>query len=333
MNMLYWREPLWLIMALYPLCLWLWGHRRQRRVWLACADAVLWPWLRVSQNASGISWARGLADFAWVCLCVALAGPRLPLDMPQHARPPAGALVAVLDLSRSMDVRDENGNRRDAVVRALRRWNQGSGTPSLAIVVFAGRAHLFFPAVTDPAVREHFLSQLPALPLPTLGNDVGGALAMAQTVLEGIQGDKTLALFSDGDWGGSALERALPLAAKLAGQGIDFKVFGVGGDSPSAVPDGNTGWLKEDGRPVVSRREKNALQQLAVSGGGEYYPLTTENIQQSLWRAMPHRITRQHRDAVLWRELYPWFLVPGLLSLAFFLLRVSFRLPAREIKA
>jgi Ca-activated chloride channel homolog len=328
MTVPYWREPLWLLAAVYPLLLWAWGRWRRQAVRRGYADPGLWPWVQTAEPpARDRGLARPLLALAWLLLTIAAAGPRLPLDLSETARPPAGALLVVLDLSRSMEVRDlggaSGGSRRAAALRLVDDWNREPDRPPLGLILFAGRAHLLFPPSPDPGAVAHVLDQLPGIVLPTLGNDLAGALTLAGQVIDGIDGPRAIALLSDGDLDGPARERAEAAAAGLRrAQDLDLRVIGVGGTTATAVPDPGKGWLTLEGRPVVSRLESKWLGRLAEAGGGDYRPLSTDGRINlgDLWSRPAPRIAAADRDQVLWRELYSWALVPGALLLGLALL-------------
>jgi len=321
MNDLYWREPLWLVAALYPLALWAWARWRQRRVRSGYADARLWPWVRVSgvTRPAGPLLERGarqrlLLAGAWVLLVAALAGPRMPQEVPERAQPPAGAVLAVLDLSRSMEARDMQGSRRAAARRVLQAWNAEPNRPPLGLVVYAGRAHRFFPPSPDPVAVGHFLEQLPGLQLPTLGNDLAGGLESATKALREVAGHHAVVLLSDGDLDAAARKRAEAAVTAWSGHDLSFTVLGVGSATATAVPNPAQGWLTVEGRPVVSRLEAPWLERLAAAGGGRYLTLAgaAGPTLSEVWRGPAPRIAPADRDRVLWRELYHWLLVPGI---------------------
>ncbi len=320
MSAIYWREPLWLLAALYPLLLWGWTRWRRGRMRRACADPGLWPWVeaRLPAEAGGIL-QRGLLAAAWLLAVVALAGPRAPLEVPQAVQPDTGALVAVVDLSRSMDVRDSGGSRRAAALRLVESWNREPGRPPLGVVLFAGRAHLLFPPTADASAAAHLLEQARDLVLPTLGNDLAGALQLGARVLDGVDGPRGLVLLSDGDLDQAARSAAETLLAELSrSDGVRLAVVGIGVRTASAVPDPVEGWLSVDGRAVLSRLEAGWLAQLAQAAGGSFTLAATGAGTPALagvWQSPPPRIASADRQRVLWLELFRYALVPALLLL------------------
>jgi len=323
---LYWREPLWLFALAYPLLVAGLGRWRERRQLDAYADRHLLPWVQVPRRSGGLA-RQWLLVFAWCLAVLGLAGPRVPLFVPAQAQPPPGALVAVLDLSGSMEARDLGGSRRAAALRALRSLVAEPRRPAIALVVYAGRAHLYAPPTTDGAVLETLLAQAHALHLPTLGNDLAGALALAGAQLAGVAGPRGVVVLSDGDLDAQAQERAERAAAELASDRTTLTAVGVGTATPTPVPDPDRGWLMHDGRPVVSRLEEGWLQRLAEVAGGRYLrlPEATALPLDALWPAEPPRIAPEQAATVQWRELFPWLVVPGVV-----LLVLAVALPSRR---
>jgi Ca-activated chloride channel family protein len=322
---IYWREPLWLLALAYPLLVAGLGRWRARRQLNAYADRHLLPWVR-APHRGGLA-QSGLLVLAWSLGAIGLAGPRVPLFVPAQAQPPPGALVAVLDLSASMEARDLGGSRRAAALRALRSLVAEQKRPAIGLVVHAGRAHLYAPPTTDGAVLDALLAQGHALRLPTLGNDLAGALALAGVQLAGVAGSRGILVLTDGDLDPGAQERAEQAAADLRASGGALMVVGVGTTTPTPVPDADRGWLMHDGRPVVSRLEEGWLQRLAEAAGGRYLrlPEATALPLDVLWQAEPPRIAPEQASTVQWRELFPWLVVPGVV-----LLVLAVALPSRR---
>lgn len=317
---LYWREPGWLLLALYPLLLLLWRRWHRTRVLDTYADRKLQAWVTVPQAGGPAATWRGLAmALCWLLLCLALAGPRLPLQLPPGLAPPAGRLVAVLDLSRSMAATDVLPDRRGRAVSLLRRWLDTEQPPAMGLVVYAGRAHRYLPPTTDKAILRHYLDQLSSLQLPSLGNDLAGGLALAAGELAG-EPYSALVLFSDGDMGGDARQAAETRAAALAQAGIAFRVLGVGGPGASPLRDHKGDWLIAGDAPVLSSRDEGWLQSLAAAGDGSYHDAAAPLSLDQVWQRPAARIARQDQDAVLWHELYPWLLAPALVLLFVLLL-------------
>lgn len=314
-----WREPLWLLLALVPLAMLLLRLFFARRG-DGYADPALLPWLRVGEER-GI-WRRLLSRntayvIAWLLLAVALSGPRQPLQISGEPLPSGQTLIAVVDLSRSMDAVDVLPDRRQRAALELYELLEHARGSQVGIVVFAGRAHLYVPPTDDQTALRFYLASLDRLVLPTRGSDAAQALALAgQTLAE--QPSAVVVLLTDGDLGDSdpALEEA---ALDLAAAGISLHVLGIGSPDGEAIPLPEGGWLGHEGRPVVSRLNEERLQALATLGAGSYQRVADND---SDWAAIYDRGIAAAAQAgkpagqhTRWRELYPWVLLPALVFL------------------
>jgi len=322
LTTLEWREPLWLLLALVPVLLLL-RHQFFSGRGRAYADPALLPWVRAGEER-GV-WRRLFSRdaaylIAWLLLAVALSGPRHRILLDGETLPTGQAIIAVVDLSRSMDAADVLPDRRRRTALELYELLEHARGSRVGIVVFAGRAHLYVPPTDDRAVLRFYLKSLEHLVLPTRGSSAAQALALAGKSLSG-EPAAAVVLLSDGDLGGSGsvLEDSV---RELAAAGIGFHVLGIGTPEGEAIPLPGGGWLEEEGRPVVSRLGEARLQALAALGRGRYQRLADDDsdwealydhgIAASASAAQAGKPAGQHTS---WREHYPWFLLPALLLL------------------
>ncbi|MGM0593362.1 MAG: VWA domain-containing protein, partial [Pseudomonadota bacterium] len=313
-----WREPLWLWLLLLPPGLWLWhrlaGRRRER-----FADTALLPWLRRGQGAGG--WRHWpLRDYAyllaWILLVLALAGPRHA----EQSRTPHSAeaphIVALVDLSRSMDATDVRPNRRARAVVELYELLELLPQNRVGIIVFAGRAHTYVPPTTDHEALRFYLAQLEELVLPTRGSAAADAMSLAleQSAEQGGP-PAAVVLLSDGDFTDAGVAAAAQAVARADSA---LYVLGIGGPEQVAVPVDGGGWLEHEGESVLTHLNVAGLQRLAELGGGAYQRAGAD---ASDWQALQSeglgRTSSQPGEEAqtLWQEHYPWLLLPGLLLL------------------
>ena len=116
-SSIYWREPLWLLLALQPIILLL-IRRYSANKNLACyADPELHAWTGWQQSKDSRSWLHSIFTrealyfSAWLLLAISMAGPRLLLEQPAHSTDPDMNIMLVVDVSRSMQTRDIKPNR------------------------------------------------------------------------------------------------------------------------------------------------------------------------------------------------------------------------------
>ena len=327
-----WREPLWLLLGLAPPMLLLLRRLIFRRG-NNYADPALLPWLRVGEE-SGIGqrlFSRNTAYvIAWLLLAVALSGPRHRIQVGDEPLPSGVALIAVVDLSRSMDAADVLPDRRRRAALELYELLEHARGSRVGIVVFAGRAHLYVPPTDDPMAVRFYLESLDRLVLPTRGSAAGQAHPLAGEILmDEVKSAPAVVLLTDGDLAdsGSELEQA---ARDLAATGTALHVLGIGTPEGEAIPLPGGGWLEHEGQAVISRLDEARLQALAALAGGRYQRVADDD---SDWKRLydrgiasggDSRSGTQAEQHTRWREHYPWFLLPALSLL--FLATMPYRL-------
>lgn len=308
---LYWREPLWLLLALFPLVsgVWLWLHQRQR--WQRVADSHLLPWVKADLATTSLI-RRFVLATGWLLICVALAGPRSPQWVPPEHQT-SNTLFALLDLSDSMRTRDGQPDRIGSSRELLMAWlTQLPSNTKVGLVVFAGQAHLYLPPTPDLDLVAHFLKQPDQLHPPLLGNALDEAVSEALSVTEDI--DHTdLVIFSDGDMDNATRSRVKARLKPLA----HWLWVGVGSDEASQVLNAQQQPLSIDGRRITSRRDTAWVEQLAAQSSGRYYRiehLAGQTAKQTLqWPT--RQIEGANQQDVLWHEWFGFALLPGILLL------------------
>lgn len=225
----------------------------------------------------GGSWlAPALAVLAALVATAAATLPRWGSEDVETVRRGA-QVVFVLDVSRSMDARDEDPSRlvaaRDAVDASLAALEGDQA----AVVVFGGTAYLRSPMSQDLSAVRAILTSIEAGQLFVEGGS-SIAAGLTEAALSFESGDdaspgRLVVLISDGDDQGLD---PLPAATALRSAGIDIIVAGVGSPEGAPVPffDRATGELTEDPgagvEPVVSALNESLLFDVARAGGGRY---------------------------------------------------------------
>lgn len=322
---LHWREPLWLLLAAQPLLLGLLqALRRQRQA--RYAEPALRPWVVDPGAATGTPWRRtvvGLQWLAWLLLAVAAAGPRLPLVVAGEGQADPGSLLVLVDVSPSMQATDIRPQRLRRVRIELEELRARTGRLRIGVMVYAGRPHLLAPPTADARALDFYLDQLEGLVLPTAGSRHAVALEAAAALLADTD-RASLLWITDGDLvgEGEAADDDPHLAAAVAGlaeAGVPLFVLGVGTAEGAAVPTPDGGWLSVDGRPVISRLDAERLQALASRGGGAFSPVRPDDGD---WRRLYDAgiatllpAPSEAEEDILWRELYRWTLLPGIVLL------------------
>jgi len=308
---------LWLLPAFAALG-WL-ANRRRREALSSFADERSVQRLLPPEPALR-RWVRGgLLGLALVGLIASLAGPRWGFRWEEVQRRGVDLVVA-LDLSRSMLAEDATPNRLTAAKREIRDLVDLLQGDRVGLVVFAGVAFTQVPLTLDYGAFEVFLDQMSPSWVPIGGTDLSGAVLQAiETFAEGERAGRALLLITDGEDHSGRLRSA---AAEAKKQGVHVFVVGLGAPEGAPVPDGQGGFIKENGTVVLSRLDEPALKELAISTGGSYVRgvagdldlrrIYLQDIKGTL-EARELSSSRQKR----WEERFQWFLLPALLLLVF----------------
>lgn len=331
MSGLDWREPLWLLLMLYPLLQGIWHVLQQRRQADAYADRDLLPWAQANQRGTLMArFGWTLPGLFWILMALALAGPRTP-QVPDT--PPDAVLdvMVVLDMSRSMQVDDVSPNRLQRAVLELHEWLPLRAGSRVGVVVYAARPHSYVPLTADEDALRFYLPQLDSLTLPTQGSGHADALAFAQKTLAerpDPQLPAAILWMTDGDIPDTAREPLAQTVQALTEDNLPLYILGLGTVDGDAIPLGDGQWLQQQGQPVRSAMNTALLQQLAASGQGrfshvqanarDWQILYTDGMQQQA-------ANTDTENAQAWRE---WYVLP--LAAAWLLLLWLWRKPAAQ---
>lgn len=210
---------------------------------------------------------------ALVFLVLALARPVWGVDiLPVNSQ--NFALVAVLDVSKSMDADDIHPTRLERAKLDLRQIIRQLNGNWFALVIFADSAVLQSPLTIDQDTSELFVQNVSTAALTGQGTNTEKALQVALDVLVNATAkEKVILLLSDGEnQTGSPLLAAG--AARSAGVRID--ALGYGTVDGSAIPlldeFGNLAGYKEDqdGNPVRTMLDENNLRSITEVAKGVY---------------------------------------------------------------
>lgn len=320
-SALYWREPLWMLLALLPVIVAALRYknissRRQQLV-----DADLLPWVQAKPQANTLLASQLLSFTAWLMMVLALSGPRTPSYIPPELAPPSAELIVISDLSGSMEATDTliDGTalrRRDAVIPVIEHWNdQAPGNLDVGLIIVAGHPHWLLKPSHDPQLRKHIIKQLKTVQAPTLGNDLAAALEVAAQTRHSADTPRRIVLFTDGDIEAAQRQRTATSLEQLLAESKSLSVtlVGVGANELSRLSDGNTTrlesiWLKQLG-------EKNRVRYLTLQ---QAY---SADLAELLQIPSP-RIAPSAKDQILWAE---WFALPLVTALLLIVLVFNLR--------
>ncbi len=303
------ERPEALLLALLALPELLLTLRRATRL-RASLEALVGPARRARAGArfAAASVYGGIAAALFiVSTSLALAGPAWGRRGAVAER--SGAEVAlVLDLSRSMEVRDGSPTRLDdaknlirSLLRSLGQARETEGGCSFSLTAVKGDALLLVPMTEDIEALDQALEYAGPEIMTAKGTQLGRGIetALASYASRGAA-KRLILLFSDGgDLSGSA--RAA--AAKAAAAGARLVAVGLGGSDPGPVPapiglsasaaggseSAGAAYIADaQGRPAESALDAAFMRALAAAGEGRYL----EGAESSTTAALVEEVAR-----------------------------------------
>ncbi|GAB4276412.1 MAG: VWA domain-containing protein [Candidatus Rifleibacteriota bacterium] len=185
-------------------------------------------------------------------------------------------LVIALDISKSMNATDIDGNSRLDVAKAIiARLLNGLKDDRIGLVVFAGETMVQSPLSRDKNTFLTFLERVNPALLARQGTDLAGAI---QTSLDrfdmNASQSRAILLVSDGeDKNKEKLQKAIDEAARKK---IPVFTLGIGSKKGAYIPEGRT-WFgdvvykKYKGKYVVTKLEDSVLKKIAKETNAEYF--------------------------------------------------------------
>ena len=311
-------EMLWLLWLVLPLGLLLRVAAARKTAALhRFADPELLDALRPPRSAGRMALRRILLLGGLVGIIGALAGPRWGFQWEDVERRGVDLVVA-LDLSRSMLAEDARPDRLTAAKREIRDLIELLKGDRVALVAFAGTAFIQCPLTLDYHAFELFLDEMDPDWVPVGGTDLAGAVRTAMEAFpENERSGRAVLLITDGEDHSGKLRLAAEDARKA---GVHVFVVGMGDPGGAPIPDGRGGFIKENGKVVLSRLDEAGLKELTLTTEGTYVRSVAgdldlrrvylEDIKGTL-EARALAASRQRR----WEERFQWALLPALLLL------------------
>lgn len=230
----------------------------------------------VSRGQAASPGYAALALFTLAAVAGIVAAARPQWGERETTIPRTGAeVVFVLDVSRSMAVKDVQPDRIESAKAALTATLRRLGGDRVGLVIFAGDARLRFPLTTDFAAATQLIQSIETGPqLVRGGSSASSGLDIALGAFDtASDAGRLIVLITDGDDLGTDPAEA---AARVRASGAELIVAGAGTPSGGGVPvfDSRTKSVidKPDaaGNPIVSKLNEPFLRALAVASGGRY---------------------------------------------------------------
>lgn len=318
-----WAHVDWLmLLVLVPVvslgAFWAWRRRARDLARLGT------PQMLARLLSGGVASARlaqaVLAPLIVFAMVLALAGPRLGFDWEQ-TKMEGVSIVAVLDVSRSMDAEDVSPSRMVVAKRELGDFSKLLRGDAVGLVLFAQGAWTRIPLTTDYATWRWALDDTTTGTIQAQGTSLAGALDAALRLLERADGSgKAILLLSDGEDHDDDDALTAALGRVVEAQGHVY-VIGVGTPQGAPVPEEGGGFKKDAaGGVVVSKLDEARLSRIAQATGGAYVRSVpgdgdVRGLYETEIRGKLTAAERGVRRDKLWHEQYPWPLMLGLLGM------------------
>lgn len=296
---------------------WMNNHRgRPRQAAVAYSDIAL---VRVP-GAVRPAWEEhiplALTALSLICLLAALARPQFGLTT-QHISSNGIDMVICLDTSGSMQAQDLQPTRVDAARLVSQDFVKGRPDDRIGLVVFSSVAFTQCPLTTDHQALQNMLDNVKAGMTHTDGTAIGSAIATCINRLKDVPGkSKVIILLTDGSNNTGEID-PLTAARMAARYGIKIYTIGMGTDgvAPITVKDQ---FGMEHTEMIRGDLDEDALMQIADITGGKFYRAADTDKLAEVYAEINKLEKREvpKTEVVDYREIYPWFLVPGLALLA-----------------
>lgn len=233
-----------------------------------------------------ISFIRPMVKFyllllAMAAIIVMLASPQFGTKLETIERKGIELIIA-LDVSNSMNATDVEPSRLGRSKLAIERLTNRLVNDRIGLIVFAGNPYVQLPITTDYASAKLFLSSINTDMVPTQGTSIGSAIDLASNSFSDDEDiNKAIVVITDGE---DHEQNAIDAARKAKDEGIRVYSVGMGSPDGGPVPENPNSkgdFIKDqEGNVVISKMNRELLQQIADAGEGEYIP--ANNIRRGI---------------------------------------------------
>jgi Ca-activated chloride channel homolog len=257
-------------------------------------------------------------------LAVDISGSMQALARPQLGRSESKVrtegidIVLAVDISGSMQALDykldnQPADRITVVKNAVREFIQERPNDRIGMVAFAGRAYIASPLTLDHDWLERNLDRI-RIGLIEDGTAIGSAIGTAVNRLRDTKAkSKVIILLTDGV---NNIWKVPPLEASKAARefGVRIYTIGAGSNGTAPMPVYNRAGHLLGYQPVTAELDEDLLKQIASMTGGQYFRAADTEALRNIYQQIDKMEKRQIETVKYedWRELFPWFLMPGL---------------------
>ncbi len=227
-------------------------------------------------------------------------------------------VIIALDVSKSMLAKDIQPDRLTRAKQLIMRMTDKMQNDRVALIVFAGRSYLQVPLTIDYSAVKMLLQNVSPDMVPSQGTVIGDAIDMGMnTFTKNERKYKSLIVISDGE---DHDEAAVQKTREAADAGVIVHTVGIGSPQGATLYDPETRSVKldENGNPVISKLNEEALRAIATAGHGTYSLLqNADDVADKLTNALDS-MEQKNLGSVVYTDFssyFQYFLLAGFLAL------------------
>ncbi|SMO42489.1 vWA domain-containing protein [Fodinibius sediminis] len=312
-----WANPqwLWLLLILIPLIGYqVWNLWSARLPSLTFSDTSRLEHIPGNWKSYGIYLAPLLQWLAFALFVLAMARPQYQ-NTTVERNAEGIDIVLTLDISTSMKAEDLKPNRLEAAKNVAADFIDERISDRIGLVLFARKSFTAVPPTLDYDLLKRLLGEV-EMGVVEDGTAIGMGIATAVNRLkESPAESKVIILLTDGQNNSGEID---PVTAADLAVSQDIKIYTIGAGTHGTAP-----YPVQD--PIFGNRYQNIevnidedmLTEIANMTGGSYFRATdTENLR-SIYEQI-NELEKTEIEEVIYtdyRDLYPRFLLPGILLL------------------
>lgn len=267
-------------------------------------------------------WIKGgLILLAFTFLIFAWANPQWG-SRKQKVKTKSSDVVIALDISQSMLAEDITPNRMERAKRFCSELIKKLRGERIGLIFFAGSAYLQMPLSHDYASADLFIKSASPKQAGTQGTVIADAITLGDNLFDDESPtQKAVIIISDGE--NHELE-AIQAAAEASENGTSIFTLGIGTEEGAYIPfieRGKKSYKRDkQGNPVSSAINVGLLQDIATSGGGEFYMIDQAMTALDKLDAQIDKLEKrevEQRSFTDYNSFFQYFLLPAILLFIF----------------
>lgn len=312
-----WANPqwLWLLLLLIPIIGYqVWKYWSGKNPSLIFSDTSGLSNLSGNWRSYGVWVAPVLQIFAFALVVLAIARPQYQ-NTTVERNAEGIDIVLTLDISTSMKAEDLKPNRLEAAKDVADNFISKRVSDRIGLVLFARKSFTMVPPTLDYDLLKRLLKDVEMGTVED-GTAIGMGIATAVNRLKESEAkNKVVILLTDGQNNSGEID---PVTAADLATTYDIKIYTIGAGTRGTAP-----YPVKD--PIFGNRYQNVkvdideemLTQIANMTGGEYFRATDTEKLKDIY-AQIDKLEKTKIEEVIYtdyQDLYPRFLLPGILLL------------------